>query len=182
MTGIPRHLMPQIPKEELPNFLRWIHKRGASISRKDLPISKLLPVQKHVNREKVDKFKAEPSTITQAPILITSQGFVVDGHHRWLAARELGSKTINCIIFDVPLLKFLKLCHGFDGSYTKSVNELTTYGRWAVINENNVAELEALKTRLQSEEDDEDVEWVGYGYRRRFDSAAGQAGYVPGTI
>ena len=182
MTGIPRHLMPQIPKESLPKFIRYIHDNGVSVSKKTLPINKLLPVQKHVNREKVDSFKQDfkEKGNKWPPLLITSQGFIIDGHHRWLAAKELGQKRIECIICDCPLLKFLKLSHGFDGSYTRTVREVTTYGRWAILNEHNATELENLKVRLQAGDED-DIEWNGYGYQNKFDSVP-LGGYVPSTV
>jgi hypothetical protein len=209
MSGIPRDLMPQIPKESLPDFLRYVHKHGVKVSRKDLSVNKLLPVQKYVNREKVNKFKddIDEQGLTLAPIVVTSQGFIVDGHHRWLAVKELGHEDIDCIVCDCPLLKFLKLSHGFGDTYTKSVHELTTYGRWALIVEHTTRLQQLLVRRLDlklqecfkctncghiEQEEQETQCWKcgagdmvyqdGIGYKNKFDGSAPSSGYVPGTI
>lgn len=146
IPSIPRHLLPQIPKEKLPEFVRYLYDHGIKISKKLVPIEHLLPIQKNVNKEKVRSMIKDKKSLT-IPIIITSDGYIVDGHHRWVAAHVEGKKNLDAIICDCPLSKFLKLSHDFDGSFVKSVNELTIYGRIALTEEklHRVSKKQALR-------------------------------------
>lgn len=127
VAAIPRHLLPQIPKEKLPEFVRYLHKNGIGVDKTDVEAKKLLPIQKHVNKDKVKSIISDKDKALRIPLIITSDGFLVDGHHRWLAALVLQKKTVNCLVCDCSLKDFLKIAHDFDHSYVKSVHEVTTY-------------------------------------------------------
>lgn len=68
----------------------------------------LTPTQKHFNQEKVDKLKRDGWG--DKGIIISKDDYVVDGHHRWLAAHQKGEKikarrtSLDCD----QLLDFLK--------------------------------------------------------------------------
>lgn len=70
--------------------------------------STLTPTQKHFNQEKVDKLKE--SGWGDKGIIISADDYVIDGHHRWLAAHQKGVKikarrtSLGCD----DLLDFLK--------------------------------------------------------------------------
>lgn len=50
----------------------------------------LQPMQKHFNQEKVDKLKQQGWG--DKGIIVSKDNYVIDGHHRWVAASQLGSK------------------------------------------------------------------------------------------
>jgi hypothetical protein len=50
----------------------------------------LTPTQKHFNQEKVDKLKE--NGWGDKGIIISNDDYVIDGHHRWLAAHQMGEK------------------------------------------------------------------------------------------
>jgi hypothetical protein len=127
IAAIPRHLLPQIPKEKLPEFVRYLDKEGIRVQKEDVPAKKLLPIQKHVNKEKVKSIIQDKDKALKIPLIVTSDGYLVDGHHRWLAALVLQKETVNCLICECSLKDFLRIAHDFDHSYVKSVHEVTTY-------------------------------------------------------
>lgn len=50
----------------------------------------LTPTQKHFNQEKVDKLKKDGWG--DKGIIVSNDNYVIDGHHRWLAAHQKGEK------------------------------------------------------------------------------------------
>lgn len=136
MTEIPRHLLPQIPTKELPEFRIYLRAKNVQTTKLPKTVADLKPIQKSVNQNKIDNLISKPYTIHAEPIITTSDDYIVDGHHRWVAAGKLGHKNIDCIVCSCPLRQFLKLAHDFPTSYVKSVHELTTYGRYGSITPN----------------------------------------------
>lgn len=130
MTEIPRHLLPQIPTKELPDFRIYLRAKKVQTTKMPKLVGSLKPIQKSVNQDKINNLISKPYTIDASPIITTSDDYIVDGHHRWVAAGKLGHENIECIVCSCPLKQFLKLAHDFPTSYVKSVHELTTYGRY----------------------------------------------------
>lgn len=132
--------MPQIPKGKLKEFRDYLESHNIKTTEEQKPITWFKPIQKHVNAEKVRKFISNDEQIDESPLIATIDGYLVDGHHRWLAAKKLHMQQLPVIVCDSPLKDFLKIAHEFDHSYVKSVTELTTYGRSALILENQLRE------------------------------------------
>ena len=128
MTKIPRHLLPQIPSHKLREFVDHLADHNVKAGVAALPIVKLKPVQLHVNRKKVEQLKQQ-SDIIKRPLIVTRDGFIVDGHHRWLAMRENDVVKAPCLVCFCSLKEILEMAHDFDHSYVKSVHEVTTYSR-----------------------------------------------------
>lgn len=129
---IPRHLLPQIPKEKYAEFVDFVRSTGTPMSAKLIQVSDLKPIQAHVNTSKIDKIKQDKSPL-KIPLIVSDDGFILDGHHRWIAAKELNPNgKILCIVVSCNLKDLIKLGHDFDGSFIKTVYEVTTYGKQAL--------------------------------------------------
>lgn len=126
MSGIPRHLMPQIDTSDMSKFKAFLSNHGIPNGFSSVNPKALKPIQQHVNRDKVESLKSNVEALKK-PIIITSDGYIVDGHHRWIAASELNVNKIPCLVCKCPLDKFLRTAHEFDDSYTKTVSEQKTY-------------------------------------------------------
>lgn len=79
-----------------------------------IPIKKLKPIQKQVYFDKavqaIEFLGVEQSmALIQKSYFITSKdGFIIDGHHRWLSGLLLNSDmVVDCLIIDLPLRKLL---------------------------------------------------------------------------
>jgi hypothetical protein len=89
--GIARKDMPQIPGKERARFLSEIEKsEGVTATAEEVDPTKLKPIQKEISSSRsgaiYNKFREEGGIPQDERILISSDGFVVDGHHTWGAS------------------------------------------------------------------------------------------------
>jgi hypothetical protein len=127
MTKIPRHLLPQIPSDEYDEFRQFLEDQGVAVKLLFVPVSKLKPIQSEFNRDKVEALKQKPEKLAN-PIIVNKDGFILDGHHRFVAVKELdGSHKIPCYVANCNLKQLIELGHLFDGSFTRTVHERTIY-------------------------------------------------------
>jgi hypothetical protein len=123
---IPRHVMPQIPQAKLEEFSKYLKTKGVKSKILELPTHLLKPTQTEFNQEKVDTLKKDPE-LSKKALIVSQKGKILDGHHRYLAHKELKSPNIKCLYCKLPMLKLIKYGHMFDGSFTKTVNESSRF-------------------------------------------------------
>ena len=89
--NLPRSQMPQI--KDIDSFLSYVSSQGHSSMDMFGDVDDFRPTQTDYNQEKVDRIKHDMirnPRINTKSIIVTSDGFVLDGHHRYLAAKQLG--------------------------------------------------------------------------------------------
>jgi hypothetical protein len=89
--GIARKDMPQIPGKERARFLAEIDKgQGVTSTAEEIDPTTLKPIQKEISAARsgaiYNKFREDGGIPADERILISKDGFVVDGHHTWGAA------------------------------------------------------------------------------------------------
>jgi len=89
--GIARKDMPQIPGKERARFLAEIEKgQGVTSTAEEIDPTTLKPIQKEISAARsgaiFNKFREDGAIPQDERILISKDGFVVDGHHTWGAA------------------------------------------------------------------------------------------------
>jgi hypothetical protein len=89
--GIARKDMPQIPGKERARFLSEIEsEQGITAEKEKVDPLTLKPIQKEISASRsgaiYEKFREDGKIPKDERILISSDGFVVDGHHTWGAA------------------------------------------------------------------------------------------------
>ena len=88
--GIARKDMPQVPAERRGEFLAELEGEGVTIEEEAVDPKTLKPIQKEVSASRsgaiYNRYKEEGAIPTEQRILISSDGFVIDGHHTWGAA------------------------------------------------------------------------------------------------
>jgi ribosomal protein S18 acetylase RimI-like enzyme len=89
--GIPRKDMPQIPGKERGRFLAEIEESdGITATAEEVDPTTLKPVQKEISAARsgaiFEKFREDGGIPPKERILISSDGFVIDGHHTWGAS------------------------------------------------------------------------------------------------
>lgn len=103
-----RHTMPQL--KDFATFSKDLSDNGIDISAaKDLDPKKLTPTQSNFNEDKV-RTMIDNGSWNKNPIIVSSDDYVIDGHHRWLAACEEKQKVSARVVDKSAedLLDFLK--------------------------------------------------------------------------
>jgi len=89
--GIARKDMPQIPGKERARFLDDIEKSdGITVEKEKIDPTTLKPIQKEISASRsgaiFNKFRKDGEIPKDERILISKDGYVVDGHHTWGAS------------------------------------------------------------------------------------------------
>lgn len=85
--------LPQIPSGSMIDFADWLwdeYQVESDFGTVD-PM-KIMPIQYPMNWAKVDSL-ADGGGYKEAPIIVSSDGFILDGHHRWAAAVKVSVET-----------------------------------------------------------------------------------------
>jgi hypothetical protein len=107
-----RYAMPQL--SDFASFTKDLNDHDISMIKKLVRPDRLTPTQAHFDEDKVNAL-AENGW-DHKPIISSKDGFVVDGHHRWLAAQKLG-KPIHSQVIGMNCEDLLKFCK--DKPYVK---------------------------------------------------------------
>lgn len=98
-----RSQMPQIGKEELSSALRKLEAVGIKADTSWVPLKTLKPMQKTVDKGKVLEIaKAYKSNKSMAPMVVSRDNFIIDGHHRWIARMHTGKLDDVVLRMDLP--------------------------------------------------------------------------------
>jgi hypothetical protein len=102
---VPRSQMPQIHDQK--SFLNYIVRSGAKWSYDVVSVDSLKPLQSFVDRNKVKKFTVKH--IYKTPIIVSSDNFILDGHHRYFAALESTIQDLTVIRVALNINKLFQL-------------------------------------------------------------------------
>jgi len=104
--GIKRKDMPQIPMEMRKQFIQDMADKGISTELKKVNAMDLKPSQSEISATKTarlyEHFKKD-GIPTDKAILVSKDGFVVDGHHHWAAAAAMGLMGKQSKIFVIVM-------------------------------------------------------------------------------
>lgn len=114
---IPRAEMPQIKAEHRGAMVNFMNARGVQHEQVELDPSELKPTQAEFSPAKVKK--AMEFDGGDRSILVSSDGFVLDGHHQWLSKREKG-EPIKAIRLDAPIDELVNMANEFPSSTNES--------------------------------------------------------------
>ncbi|MEG0922639.1 MAG: LPD38 domain-containing protein [Comamonas sp.] len=102
--GIPRAEMPQIKAAHRGALVNFLKARGIDSKAAEVPANDLKPTQAEFSQGKVNaarNFKGGDRSI-----LVSSDGYVVDGHHQWLAKRANG-EPVKVVRLQAPIREVL---------------------------------------------------------------------------
>lgn len=103
--GIPRAEMPQVASEHRGALVNFLKARGIAAKSTMVMPDQLRPTQAEFSPAKVQA--ARDHTGSERPILISSDGHVVDGHHQWLAGLDDLESPMPVIRLNAPIDKVL---------------------------------------------------------------------------
>ena len=100
--GILRSKMPQISKKDYDAYMAHMKKAGIRSKAVKAKTSSLKAIQKQFSTQgilqSIGRVVNDPNMNKKA-ILISKDGYVIDGNHRWLAARNSRQSSIDAIEF-----------------------------------------------------------------------------------
>lgn len=114
-----RHAMPQIA--DFDAFIADLTKAGIAVVTISIPASELIPTQGEFNEQKVTGM-IETGAWSSKPIVSSDDDYILDGHHRWLAAAQL-KKPVKSRVVDMNIDDLLKFVKGKPYVKTKKLHE-----------------------------------------------------------
>ena len=120
--------MPQISRNDIPGFLNYLRSNKVSVRSMMLSVNLLRPTQREVNHLKVsEKVKAiNTGTTVIKPFIVSSDNYILDGHHQLEALKAVDPDTERvCFKVGIPMVKLLKLAHGFEKTFYKDIQDET---------------------------------------------------------
>lgn len=119
--GIPRHQMPQIVSTEYDDYFKYLEDNGLEIKRETATVGSLKAIQNEFDTDKIEQMIAkhyqQGSNVSKIkPLIVSSDNYLIDGHHRWLAMVNV-SKNIKIPIIRVkaPMGHILSLTKMYPG-------------------------------------------------------------------
>ena len=124
--GFDREDLPQFPKEQLDSLLSGLKADEIDVSSRSLPVASLVPAQGELNAEKVQRLAGELADgwpQKWKPLLVSRDRVILDGHHRWAAARLISrSAKVPILQIDLDFKSLLRYANEHS-DLKKSVNE-----------------------------------------------------------
>ena len=113
--GVSRADMPQIHADHYPELFNYLKQHGASISKGSVAATELKAVQGEFSDAGVEKMMRKGGVTadgTKKPLIVSADNYIIDGHHRWLAAYNL-EEEVPIIKFGLPVKELLQLVKDF---------------------------------------------------------------------
>lgn len=107
-----RSLMPQIDNHE--EYIKYLDNKNISYVKQKLPTSDLKSTQMEFDKDKVAEIMN--SREAAKPIIVSNDGYILDGHHRWLADynKDKNAKT-SSIVVNLPILELMRVSKYYNG-------------------------------------------------------------------
>lgn len=112
--GIPRAEMPQVKNDIRPELFSFLKERGIHHETESVSAASLRPTQAEFSTAKAMNWVEVREGIDRF-VLTSSDGFVLDGHHQWIAALAVG-ENVKAIQFNAPIDKLLAAVYAFPGT------------------------------------------------------------------
>ena len=122
--GVPRAEMPQIKAEHRGPLVNFLAARGITHEQTEMPARDLKPTQAEFSVSKVDK--AREFQGGDRSILVSADGYILDGHHQWLA-KTPENQPVKVIRLSAPMSELLPAAREFPSSTLDTVSEQATY-------------------------------------------------------
>lgn len=128
--GIPRAQMPQIGGKHVHEFLDDVKQAGFKVTSGIVPVGQLKPTQAELNLDQMELLgKKLPPEKLASPVIASSDGYILDGHHRWGELhRQNPNHPINVHKIDMPIHQLLEAAKTFPHTTYKDPSDLAGKG------------------------------------------------------
>lgn len=115
-----RSELPQIASHNLPDFIKHLNRQGIGVKKHHVDPSNLKATQSEFNVEKVKGMMGKD--LDDKPSLTSRDGYILDGHHRWLVDHNK-KQSHHTVQIDLPIHSLIKHAHSYEKSFTKTIAE-----------------------------------------------------------
>jgi len=117
LDGMPREIMPQIPRKNIPSFLRYVREKGIKIRKIKVPVSSLRPAQNKICNNKVKKkYDNFENGIKPKPFIVSRDNYIMDGHHQLYALIAHDSQCeVEVYKIDLDMGNLLNIAKSYSG-------------------------------------------------------------------
>ena len=116
--GIKRAEMPQIATQDYPEFIDYLKDKGTKFSKATVDPRSLKAIQGEFSDQGVEK--ALNKRDIKKPCIVSSDNYIIDGHHRWLVALNTAT-DIDIFKVDIPGQQLLQLVKQFPKTTYKDI-------------------------------------------------------------
>lgn len=120
---VKRQDLPQIHQDDRDGLLEWLDHRGIGHEQGTILPHDLRPTQEGYWPEKVDAALAH--TGEDRAILVSSDWFILDGHHQWAAALTRPEQPVPVIVFDALIRPLLAAARAWPRATFKNAQDQT---------------------------------------------------------
>lgn len=123
--NLDRSQLPQVKAKDIPEYLQWLRDhRGYTYARLELPVASLYPSQRNFNQTKIRTFMKQEREQLRAPILVSADNYVLDGHHRWIALLNMDNRdTVQAVVILAKIKDLIAATLAYPKSVKKGVLE-----------------------------------------------------------
>ena len=111
--GVLRSKMPQISSKDYNAYMAHMKKAGITSKPVKAKPTKLKAIQKQFSLDGIVRSMSSSDDKKTKSILISKDGYVIDGNHRWLAARNTKQTEIDAIQFNATKDKVMQATLAF---------------------------------------------------------------------
>ena len=122
--GVPRADMPQVKGDARGALVNFLNAKGITNTTEEVPANTLRPTQAEFSTKKAEKWGEIRAGVDRS-VLASSDGYILDGHHQWVAALAT-DEPVKVIRFDAPMSELLPEVRLFPSA--KSSEGSTTKG------------------------------------------------------
>jgi len=120
--GVPRAEMPQIKSEQRGALSQYARSRGVEFEREETLPGDLKPTQAEYSPAKVDKARSYDGP--ERAIIVSKDGYVIDGHHQWMKGlTDEPDRPIPIVRLGANAQEALDLVRNFPSSSTDAQSE-----------------------------------------------------------
>ena len=96
--------MPQVTRADFDRMMDAFVRDGVTFEHTNAKLAELKSTQKDIIPEKLEAVKRDfkDHETDVKPFVISNDDYILDGHHRWLALKELGRESAPVIRIDLP--------------------------------------------------------------------------------
>jgi thioredoxin reductase len=125
--GMKRHELPQIAGDDKLGFLKELQAKGVNYEERSIAAKDLKGVQGEYDPQRVGELRDHIATGKSefSKPLVSSDGYIIDGHHRWRAQYEHDPDSkLDVIQIGLPVDKLLDEVRQSPKAFSASINEV----------------------------------------------------------